>query len=165
MYTTQAGRPKVYLRFLKFSKIITSTRHTTSPSSRGPFPFKMGWDEVARRTMHLKVTKSRVNSSDQMKSNDVKRETNDYKQSAMFNYKIQWFLIRHSVSSGPWMANWPTSSPGARAFPVENKMGPSHFPREKTWERACQSARAKSTVHLWVYSYFEKGVSGISALD
>ena len=78
MYTTQAGGPKVYLRFLKFSK-ITSTRHTTSSSSRGPFPYKKGGDEVARRTMHLKVTKSRVNSSDQMKSNDVMNETNDYK--------------------------------------------------------------------------------------
>ena len=31
--------------------------------------------------------------------------------------------------------NWPTSSPGARAFPVENERGPSHFPKEKTWEQ------------------------------
>lgn len=79
MYTTQAGGPKMYLRFLNFSKIITSTRHTTSSSSRGPFPYKKGGDEVARRTMHLKVTKSCVNSSDQMKSNEVMNETNDYK--------------------------------------------------------------------------------------
>lgn len=64
MYTTKGGGPKMYLRFLKFSKIITSTRHTTSSLSREPFPYKMGGDEVARRTMHLKVTKSRVNSSD-----------------------------------------------------------------------------------------------------
>ena len=69
----------MYLRFLKFSKIITSTCYTTSSVSRGPFPYKMGGDEVARCAMHLKVTKSRVNSSDQMKSNDVMNETNDYK--------------------------------------------------------------------------------------
>ena len=79
MYTTQAGGPKMYLRFLKFSKIITSTRHASSTSPKGPFPYKMRGDEVARRTMHLKVTKSLVNSSDQMKSNDVMSETNDYK--------------------------------------------------------------------------------------
>ena len=47
----------------------------------------MGGDEVARHSMHLKVTKSRGNSSDKMQSNDVMIETNDYKYSTMFNYK------------------------------------------------------------------------------